>query len=260
VKTAVIIPLILAAAAPALAASPFDGTWKTDLKTIKFDPKPDQYLLARGIYKCITCIPPIDVPADGKFHPITGHDYADAFAVKVDGPRGITTMAKRGGKLVGTSTMTISPDGKTVTYAYSDTADNGVKTTGSSTAMRVAAAPAGAHMISGSWKAVAAESASASGTSMTIKLADGTLAMSAPTGETYAAKLGGPAVLQQNDPGKTMIRVRQLGPNRIVEEDSRHGKLVSTFDMTLAPGGRTMMVASTDKRDNTTAKFTMVRQ
>jgi hypothetical protein len=36
----------------AIAAGPFDGTWKTQLDSIQFSNKPDVYTLKDGIYKC----------------------------------------------------------------------------------------------------------------------------------------------------------------------------------------------------------------
>jgi hypothetical protein len=42
--------------AMAMAQSPFDGTWKVDLKTAKFPEKPDVYLLQHGMYHCKTCV------------------------------------------------------------------------------------------------------------------------------------------------------------------------------------------------------------
>ncbi len=261
-KTHTIASALFAAAAacPAAAASPFDGTWKTDLKSVRFDPKPDEYLLAMGSYTCKTCMPPLTVPADGKFHAVTGHDYYDAAAVRIDGPHRITAMRRRGSKLVSTAVLTVSPDGKTLTYTGTGVSDTGVKSSSTSTATRVAAAPAGAHAVSGSWKAAAVQSASQTGMLQTIRVVGGTVAFSVPTGESYTARLGGPAVVQKNDPAKTMIQVRQLGPNHIVEEDSRHGKLVYVYDMMVAPDGRTMTIATTDKRDNTTTRATLLKQ
>ena len=252
--------LATAAAGPAAAVSPFDGTWKTDLKSIKFDPKPDEFLLAKGVYTCRSCVPPFTVPADGKFHPVAGHDYYDAFAVKIDDAHDVTATAKRGPKIVGTTVFRVSPDGKTLTYSATRMSDTGVKTTSTSTGTRVAAAPTGAHAVSGSWKGAAVQSASDTGVTQTFKVANGIVTFSAPTGEAYAAKLGGPAVVQKNDPAKTMIRVKQLAPNRIVEEDARHGKVILTFDMTVAPDGKTMTILTTDKRDNTTTKATLLKE
>ena len=66
-----------------LAQGAFDGTWKVNLSTAKFPEKPDEYLLKDGIYQCKTCVPPIEVKADGKDQKVTGHPYFDTLNVKV---------------------------------------------------------------------------------------------------------------------------------------------------------------------------------
>jgi hypothetical protein len=50
------VPLLASLLIPAMAMaqSPFDGTWKVDLKTPKFPEKPDVYLLQHGMYHCKT--------------------------------------------------------------------------------------------------------------------------------------------------------------------------------------------------------------
>ena len=58
-----------------MAQSVFDGTWKTDLSSAKFPQKPDEYLLKDGTYQCETCVPPIQVKADGQDQKVTGQPY-----------------------------------------------------------------------------------------------------------------------------------------------------------------------------------------
>ncbi len=67
----------------ASAQSPFDGTWKINLNDAQFPKKPDVYLLQNGMYQCKTCVPPIDVKADGQDQKVTGHPYYDTVAIKV---------------------------------------------------------------------------------------------------------------------------------------------------------------------------------
>jgi hypothetical protein len=59
---------------PALttAQSVFNGTWKADLSSAKFPQKPDEYLLKDGTYDCKTCLPPIQVKADGQDQKVAG--------------------------------------------------------------------------------------------------------------------------------------------------------------------------------------------
>src|SRR5689334_12935900 len=70
-------------ASPAAGAT-IDGTWKTDISTIKIDRKPDQLLLQGGQFSCPTCVPPLTLAADGALHAVTGRPYADHMSIKAD--------------------------------------------------------------------------------------------------------------------------------------------------------------------------------
>jgi hypothetical protein len=99
-----------------MAQSVFDGTWQVDLNKVDFSKKPDVFVLRNGMYACKTCTPPYDVKADGSDQPVTGHPYFDTVAIKVINDHSIEETDKKGGKVVGTSTSTVSSDGKTMTY------------------------------------------------------------------------------------------------------------------------------------------------
>jgi hypothetical protein len=66
---------------PALAGSAFDGTWRTNLESVKTSGKPDVYLLAGGEYTCSSCSPELKVEADGAEHKVSGHAYYDTVMV-----------------------------------------------------------------------------------------------------------------------------------------------------------------------------------
>jgi hypothetical protein len=55
---------------PSIAQSAFDGTWKFNLNDAQFPKKPDVFLLQNGTYQCKTCVPAIDVKADGEDHAV----------------------------------------------------------------------------------------------------------------------------------------------------------------------------------------------
>lgn len=67
----------------AIAQSALDGTWKVDVNKAEFPKKPDVYLLQNGMYQCKTCVPPVDIKADGQDQKVTGHPYYDMAAIKV---------------------------------------------------------------------------------------------------------------------------------------------------------------------------------
>ena len=244
------------ASAPATAAS-IDGTWKTDLSTLQLDTKPDQYLLKAGQFSCPTCTPPLTVATDGAFHPVTGRPYADQISVKVDDDRNVSRTNQKAGKTTGTTKYSVSADGNTLTVSFDDMSGS-KPVTGSYTETRVAAAPAGAHAISGSWKQAKYNNVSDEGLTVTFKLADDMLHMSTPTGQSYDAKIGGGDVPIKGDLGGTTASVTKNGDS-IVETDKRGGKVVSVTTMTPGSDGK-LHVVNEDNQNGSTAKFDMNKQ
>ena len=122
----------------ATAQSAFDGTWKIDMNKVEFPKKPDVYLLQNGMYQCKSCVPPVDIKADGQDQKVTGHPYYDSAAIKVVSDHEVEETDKKAGKTVATSSMTVSPDGNTLTFEFTDSSNtNGAPVTGKGEAMRV---------------------------------------------------------------------------------------------------------------------------
>ena len=76
-----LVPLLMPALAKAQDA--FDGTWKIDMNKAQLPKKPDVFLLQDGMYHCKTCVPSIDIKADGQDQKVTGHPYYDTVSIKV---------------------------------------------------------------------------------------------------------------------------------------------------------------------------------
>ncbi len=85
---------------------------------------------------------------------MTGHPYFDSVAITVVNDHVVKEVDKKGGKVVATSTTTISPDGKLATYEFTDASDTkgGPPVTGKGESVKVAPGPAGSHAYSGSWQ------------------------------------------------------------------------------------------------------------
>jgi hypothetical protein len=238
-------------------AGSIDGTWKTDLATLQLDTKPDQYLLKAGQFSCPTCEPPLTVAADGALHPVTGRPYADHISIKVDDDHNVTRTSQKAGKTTGSAKYSVSADGNTLTVTFTD--NSGSKpVTGNYTESRAAPAPAGAHAISGSWKPEKYNNISDEGLTVTFKLDGDTLHMTAPTGQSYDAKIGGADVPIKGDLGGTTASVAKSGDS-YVETDKRGGKVISVTTMTPGSDGK-LHVVSEDKQNNSTAKFDMNKQ
>ena len=248
---------------PALAAaqSAFDGTWRFDLKTAQFPEKPDVYLLQDGMYHCKTCVPLIDIKADGQDQKVTGHPYYDTVSIKVVDERTVEETDKKNGKVVATSKTWISPDGNTLMFEFSDSSNtNAAPVTGKGEEKRVEKGPAGAHAISGSWRATKMDTMSENALLVTFKVSGDSLTMTNPTGQSYTAKLDGTEAPYKGDPGTTSVSVKKTGPSSIDETDKRDGKVISIAHMTVSADGKTMTLALEDKLHGTTSKFTAQKQ
>lgn len=249
------------AAAPALAQSGFDGTWKADLSTLQMPQKPDVLLVKAGVYTCASCVPKIEVPADKADHAVTGHPYFDQIAVRIVDDRTIRVAQRLKGKLMFLGESKVSPDGKILAFAFRDTSSPvGKVVVGHGTEHRVGPAPAGAHAVSGAWRADKVEGVSDAGLLVTFKTAGDTVHMTTPTGQSYDARFGGPAVPIQGDTARTMAAVKRLSATSIQETDTRAGAIVAVTTMTLAPGGRSMTIVWDDRVQGTVQSYKATKQ
>ncbi len=247
--------------ATARAQSPFDGTWKVDLKTAKFPEKPDVYLLQDGMYHCKTCVPSVDVKADGQDHEVSGHPYYDMMSIKVADERTIEETDKKNGKTVATSKTWVSADGNTLMFEFTDSsATNADPVTGKGEETLVAKGPAGSHAISGSWRMSKMDTLSDNAISITYKVSGDSLSMSNPTGQSYTAKLDGTEAPYKGDPGTTSVSVKNVNKNTLEETDKRDGKVITVARITVSADGKSLAVAVEDKLHGTSSHFTATKQ
>jgi len=253
--------LLLVAPAISLAQTTFDGTWKADLSTAQMPKKPDVFVLQDGMYHCKTCVPAIDVKADGQDQSVSNHPYYDTVSIKVIDDNTIEETDKKNGKTVATSKTAVSPDGKTATFEFKDSsATNADPVVGKGESERVAKGPAGAHAISGSWRTTKFENISDNGITVTYKLVGDTLNMATPNGLSYSAKLDGTDSPYKGDPGTTSVSVKRLNKNVIEETDKRDGKVISVARMTLDSDGKTISVDFHDSLRDTDIKYVAKKQ
>ncbi|MGI4879577.1 MAG: hypothetical protein ACRYG4_19050 [Janthinobacterium lividum] len=253
--------VLLAAVAPATAASKFDGTWKVDLANQQVSTKPSVYLLTGGSYTCSTCVPAYIVKADGAFHPVAGNPYYDEVAVGVVDPRTITWKSRKGGKPMFESTRVVAADDATQTTAFTDmTAANGVAVTGKQTDKRAAAGPAGSHAASGSWLDTTAVEVNDAGVTVMLHLDGEKMTLKTPTGITYTTTIDGPQSPVVGDPGWTSVALKRTGPDTLVETDYRDGKAIGIYTYAMAADGKTIHADQQDLLHGTTSAATLVKQ
>ncbi len=244
----------------AVAQSALNGTWKVDMNKVDFPKKPTEYSLQNGMYQCKTCVPPVEVKADGSDQSVSGHPYYNSVAVKVVSNSEVDETDKKDGKVVAMQKMMVSPDGKTMTLEFTDSSNtNGAPVTGKGEAMRVGAkAPAGANMITGSWRTTKMENISDNGITWSYKVSGDELTMTTPTGQSYTAKMDGTDTPMKGDPGITSVSVKKMGSNTIEETDMRNGKVIGVMKATV--NGSTLSCTYDDKLQGSTMKYTATKQ
>jgi hypothetical protein len=254
-----LIGLLLPAAAA--AQSPFDGTWKIDMKTAKYGSKPDTVLLKDGVYECSTCTPPVKVKADGTDQKVTGSPYFDTAAIKIINDHSIQETDKKNGKVVITQVTVVAADGKTATGEFTDSSNtNSAPVVGKGTMTRVAPGPSGSHAVSGQWRMDKADAISDNALTFTLKMEGDTVHVTSPTGQSYVAKLDGPDAPYKGDPGITTVSLKRIDKNTFEETDKRDGKALYVGRYTLSADGKSMTMKNHDLRRDETSEFTAKKQ
>ncbi len=251
--------LLSAALVPALALadSPFDGTWKADVSSASRAKKPDIFVLKGGTYTCQTCAPGYTIKADGTDQAVSGHPYYDTVAIKVMDDHTIQETDKKAGKTVGTSSVTVSSDGKIATFQFTDSSNtNAAPVTGKGQQKQIMAGPAGSHAVSGSWVTTSLSSLSDNGVTITYKTDGDMLTMSSPTGQSYTAKMDGTEAPYKGDPGVTTVSVKKVGADTLVETDKRGDKVVGITRTTVDSAGKSAKVMFHDGLRNRSMSWT----
>jgi hypothetical protein len=247
-----------ASEAPAGDAAALNGTYKVDLASLKFDQRPDEFLLQDGTFSCKTCIPPLTVAADGQFHAVADRPYFDSISVKVVDDRTVEQHRRKGDKEVSSVTMQVSEDGNVLTNKFVDaTTPNAPPIEGTGRLKRVGPAPVGAHAISGKWLPERIQDYSQAALDLTYRV-EGNKVTFSGQGQSYTAELGGPAVPMQGDIGGTTVAVARDGAG-IKETLTRGGKEVGVNTIVPSADGNSVTFTSTDPRDGSKTTFTANR-
>lgn len=253
-----IVLLGLAISAPAMAGS-FDGTWKADVNFTQVNPRSKIYSVTNGVYRCTSCIHPYSIPADGKPHTVPIDENGNVETVSVVNARTVVIKDLKGDQLIASVTMTAMPGGKTLRVTSREIGANGKYVTSQELRRRVAPGPKGSHAISGSWKDTKVEKVDAAALIIALRETDGTLHMKAATGESYDARIGGPAVPVKGDRQGTMVSLRRPSPMTLVETDTVDGKVVAVNTMVIV-NPTTMKIAAEDKQRGGVSRFVAHKQ
>jgi hypothetical protein len=241
----------------AFAQSPIDGTWKTNLAQTKFSPKPIVFYISQGWYHCVSCNPAFDAKADGTDQAVTGQTF-DTINVKEVDPNSIAVTTKKDGKVISEQTRTVSADGKTLTVKSTSHPQNSDQpVTATAVAKRTGTKPSGVQATSGEWQLAKVEQ-SENALKTTYKTAGDQVTMSAPTGETYTAKLDGTDAPVTGAYGYDTVSLKKINDHTVEETLKRNGNVIEVSTMTVS--GKNMKVTSDNKLSGRINTYTATKQ
>jgi hypothetical protein len=260
-RKAMLLAAVLGLAGSLWAESPFDGTWKIDVKSAQLPEKPEIFLLQNGTYVCSTCDPKINVKADGTDQVVKGSKDFDTLAVNIVDARTVELTNKKVGKVVGLAKNTVSSDGKTYVAditVYPEASRQPV--TLKVTNVRVAAGPAGSHSYSGSWRMQKATDVSENALMVTYKGSSEGLTMSDPIGESFDARFDGKDYPVKGASAGYTVSLTKVNDRSIDMTNKRDGTIVGVDHMTVSADGKTITIKSENKVQGTTSTFTATKQ
>jgi hypothetical protein len=265
-RNLLVVGLLLALVMPTLALgqSDFDGTWKIDLIKSQLPTTSQVFLLQNGTYQCKSCVPIINVKADGQDQKVIGNPYYDTISIRVVDERSMEETGKKNGKVVVTSKMTVSADGNTATLEYTDdshASDNPVVGRNSMVRVGKSKHSGEAHAISGSWRFSKMEALSDNARTFTLRVEDDTLTMTNPVGESYSAKLDGTEAPYKGDPAVRSVSVRKLSKGTFEETDLHDGKPIRVRRMMIDPADlKTVNTIVTDNLNGASTLLVATKQ
>ena len=261
IRAAIVTAAIAISSASVHAASPFDGLWVADLNAQMGQAGFDTFLVENGIYKCESCRPPRNYPADGSMRPVPGDASVISEGVTIAGPRSIVTRIVDH-EMTRETTMTVAPDGQTATYVSLD------KWPGLPAALRTeyvakraAPAPSGTHSVSGSWLGLRYVTVPEEYRSVHLKEANGQFTRIDFRHGRYTARIGGPPVPVAGD-GKNMFKAKVRAPNARtrVETISLDGKPLVERTYSLATDGESLVTMVRNPADGSVFRTTSRRK
>ena len=242
----------------AFAQSPFDGTWRIDPASLQVPPAPAEYLLAGGRFQCTGCTGNLSIQADGRDHRIPDSAYWNSASVRSLDASTVQIRTKKDGKTFYTETDTLSADSNELTQLVQDTTEAEVVTT-ETRFHRIGKGPAGAHRISGSWRAYLVVR-SENSLLISYKCTAEGFGAETPLGERYYAKFDGKFVPVEDDPGQTMVAAKRIDERTIETTTKRGERITGGARLTVRPDNQTLDFVNRDASGRQTGSVIMRKQ
>jgi hypothetical protein len=251
-----LLAVLLFAPTLLIAQARFDGTWEMKMDTLEFSGPPEDYLLNDGMYHCLSCLPKLDVKADGTKQKVTGQLHFDTMLVRVVDAHSVEFAYWKNGTPTFACTEIVSADGKSKTEEFTETPAT-ERVTGHAMFSRVRNGPVGSHALSGSWEMHTVKNTSSTGPLTTYHTTRDGVTMSAGP-DHYEAKLDGKDYPLHGNLRETSqtISVRMIDENTMEETAKRDGKVTGVSLRKLSADGKTMRVTTTDKERGKTMTYT----
>jgi len=222
-----------AAAVPCLAASPWDGTWKLNEAKSHMTGETMTITEAGGMYTMNDGAVSFKFACDGKDYTV----LADRTLSCTGSGHSFTDTHKIAGKVISTTKMEISADGKTMTEVTTGTQPDGTAFTSHETDIRVGGAGTG---LAGVWKDT--KNSSSVPALVSLKVHDGMLRYEdVGYKDVSDAKLDGtpgPITGGRTPPG-LMISNKAKGTNAVESVVTLNGKELGHDIMTISADGKT---------------------
>jgi hypothetical protein len=215
------------------------------------------YLLAEGVFRCSTCVPEVEIKANGQDRKVAGSSYFDTKSVRIVDAHTVEFVSKKEGKTI-IEIDRVSPDGTSLTQTVTDTTESQPVTI-ETLSRRVAKGDPGSHALAGSWRAYKIHR-SKNGTTIKYRCTKEGFSAETPLGETFEAKFDGKDYPVEDDPGQTTVSVKLLNTSSVELTSKRKGKIVGILHLTVAPSSGTIHVVSEDKESDSTSTYEMVKQ
>jgi hypothetical protein len=238
------------------AQSRFDGTWEMKMDTLEFSGPPEEYVLSDGMFHCLSCIPKVDVKADGTRQKVIGQLHFDTMLVRVVDANSVEFAYWKNGTPTFACTEIVSADGGSKTEEFTETPAT-ERVTGHAGFTRVRKGPTGSHALSGAWEMHTVKNVSSSGPTTTYKTTKEGMAVSAGP-EHFEAKFDGKDYPLHEDLKETdqVISLKLVDQNTLEETAKRDGKVTGVTVRTISIDGKSMRVTSTDKQRGKTMIYT----
>jgi len=224
-----------------------------DMETLHFSSPPEEYLLNNGRYQCMSCVPKVDVRADGREQAVTGQPNFDTILVQVIDSSSVRFAFKKNGKSTFACTETVSPDAKSMTEHFTEDPTS-IQLTGHAVFTRVSDGPHGSHALSGSWEMQTVRNVSPTGPTTTYHVTtDGVSVSAGPV--TFDAKFDGKDYSVKGVLNQT-FSLKLIDDRTIEQTEKQDGKVMTVTFSQVSLDGKSISVKSTDKRRGGIMTFT----